>query len=285
LGTVLALALHSAGYSVVGCASRTLESAQRLADRIPGCAALPSSHLARRAEVIFMGVPDDAISEVDAELPWTDRHLAVHCSGARPASVLLKAAQCGARVAGFHPLQTFADPDTGLRNLPGSTVGIEADDDTWMFLCEIADSLGMNAIRIGAEDRALYHAASVLVSNGTVGLMAAAAHLWESLGVQRSDAMRALLPLLEGTVRNLDTLGIPNALTGPVVRGDLGTIQRHIKALAETPRELSVYLAVSDWLVELALERGTITAEQGTQLRQVITGRSERAQEVDKRDG
>ena len=237
----------------MACASRTAESAQRLADRIPGCTPLPASHLARRVEIIFVTVPDDAIADVDAEVPWTDRHLAVHCSGARPASIFAKAAQCGASVAGFHPLQTFADPDTGLRNLPGSTVGIEADNDAWLFLSEMADSLGMNALRISVEDRALYHAASALVSNGTVGLMAAAANLWEALGVPRPEAMRALLPLLEGTVRNLEALGIPAALTGPVVRGDLGTIQRHVEALTARPGELAIYRALSDSLIDLSL--------------------------------
>lgn len=274
LGTVLGLALHRAGYPVVGCASRARESAERLAARIPDCVAATPAELASRAEVIFLTVPDDAITIVDAEVPWTGSHLAVHCSGARPAAALQAAARAGARVAGFHPLQSFAGPEIGLRNLSGSTFGIEADDSTWPFLARIAVDLGAVPLRISQEQRARYHAASALVSNGTVGLVAVAAHLWEALGVERPEAVRAFLPLLEGTLRNIRALGIPNALTGPIVRGDVGTVRSHVEALSEVPEDLQVYRALAGRLIDLARERGTISVEQAADLRAILANTS-----------
>lgn len=227
-----------------------------------------------RADVVFLTVPDDAIEAVDTQVEWSDRHLAVHCSGALPAAALASAVAAGARVAGFHPLQTFADRETAPDNLPGSTIGIEADDATWFFLAAVARDLEATPLRITREQRALYHAGSVLVSNGTVGLVALAAHFWEMIGFERDAAVQALLPLVEGTLRNLQNLGVPAALTGPVLRGDLGTVYKHVAALAEAPRERAVYRAVSDWLIELAMERGTITADQAIALRAAIVADS-----------
>jgi predicted short-subunit dehydrogenase-like oxidoreductase (DUF2520 family) len=263
VGSVLALALNEAGYPVVACASRSLPSAERLARRIEGCEAYATSaEAAAQADVVVLTVPDDALANVAQGIAWKPRHLAIHCSGALPAAAIAAAMDAGARVAGFHPIQTFADTVSGLANLPGSAVGVEAGDDVWPWLAGLARDLGTTALRISSEHRALYHAACVLTSNGTVGLLAVAANLWQALGVNRTDAVQALLPLLAGTVRNLETLGIPDALTGPAVRGDVGTIDRHLAALAQDPLALEIYRALGRALIELTRERGTISDAQ-----------------------
>src|SRR5206468_1909518 len=135
------------------------------------------------------------------------------------------------------------------------------------WLSRLAADLGALPLRITANQRALYHAAASLVSNGAVGLMALGADLWEPLGLDRAAAVRALLPLLQGTVRNLEGLGIPDALTGPIVRGDGGTVTRHVEALAAFPTHLAVYRALGAVLVDLAIERGTISDVQVAILR------------------
>ena len=272
LGTVLAVAVHQAGYRIVACASRSLASAVALARLIPGCRALQSPTMAAQAaDVVFLTVPDDAIAVVEAEIPWTASQLVIHCSGAEPAAILDSALRAGARVAGFHPLQTFADLEGGLANLPASAIGIEADEASWPWLSELARQLDTHPLRISSEHRARYHAASVLVSNGTVGLVALGAELWKTLGIDRDTAVKALLPLLRGTVRNIESLGVPGALTGPVLRGDVGTVQKQSQALSDDPRALSVYNALADWLIELAIERGTITPKQVAALRAALT--------------
>lgn len=271
VGNTLAIALQRVGYPVVACASRSISSAHRLAERLPNCAvAATPSEAARPAQVVFLTVPDDAIETVAAEVAWAASHVAMHCSGGRPASILAPAAAAGARIAGFHPLQTFADPELGAESFPGSVVGIEADDVTWPLLVEMAHALGASPLRVSEANRPLYHAASVLVSNGTVGLMAVGAELWRALGVERADAVRALLPLLQGTVRNIESLGLPAALTGPVSRGDAGTVRGHVEALSSSPQLLALYRSLSSCLIELATERGTITASQVAALRAAL---------------
>lgn len=275
---MLAVACARAGRPVTAVSSRTLESAVRLADRLPNCIPVERpTDLASHADVIFLTVPDDQISAADTALPWTAAHLAVHCSGARPASVLTNARAAGAHAAGFHPLQTFAELDQGLANLPGSAVGIEADGRAWTWLSNLGRELGLIPLAIPADARALYHAASVLASNYTVGLIALAANLWQGFGISRSDALRALLPLLAGTVRNLDALGVPAALTGPVVRGDVGTVKQHAVALQSIPVAAAVYESLGGVLIELALERGTISADQAEALRAALASSSSHA--------
>jgi predicted short-subunit dehydrogenase-like oxidoreductase (DUF2520 family) len=102
--------------------------------------------------------------------------------------------------------------------------------------------------------------------------VALAAELWAALGLSREDAVSALQPLLAGTARNIATLGIPDALTGPVVRGDLGTVERHLEALRVYPQTETVYRALSHVLVGLSLERATITESQAEAIRRALNG-------------
>lgn len=271
LGTVLAVAFQRAGHRIVSASTRTKESADGLAALLPECVFSTSAAAAAAlGEIVFLTVPDDTLKTVDALIDWRPGQMAVHCAGARPAGILIHAMESGSRTAGFHPLQSFADLDAGLLNLPGSSIGIEADDDSWSLLSGLAQDIGATPLRIGPDDRALYHAASALISNGTVGLMAVAAELWSKIGIPRDQAVAALLPLLQGTVRNLDTVGLPDALTGPIVRGDIGTVAGHLAALAALAREQAVYRSISTWLIDLAIERGTITTIQAEALRSIL---------------
>jgi predicted short-subunit dehydrogenase-like oxidoreductase (DUF2520 family) len=271
LGSVLAVALYRAGYDVVACASRSKSSAVALSARVPGCQVLDrAAEVAARANLVFLTVPDDAIAPVAASIPWQPGHLAVHCSGALPAAVI--STPPGVMAGSFHLLQSLADLELGLANLPGSWIGIECQDDAWQTLSHIAERLGAHPLRVNEANRALYHAGAVVVSNLTVGMVALAAELWAALGLSREDAVSALQPLLAGTARNVATLGIPDALTGPVVRGDLGTVERHLEALRAFPQTETVYRALSDVLVGLSLERATITESQAEAIRRALNG-------------
>ena len=89
-------------------------------------------------------------------------------------------------------------------------------------------------IKLGAGDKAAYHTAAVMSSNYLVTLVKLAADLWDSFGIPREQAIQALLPLLKGTINNIENLGVPNALTGPIARGDIGTVQIHLNTLKES---------------------------------------------------
>ncbi|MEA2640591.1 MAG: hypothetical protein QOF51_1985 [Chloroflexota bacterium] len=270
-GTVLGMALARAGYHVATVASRSPSSAKRLAARLPTCrVARSAAGAAEDADVVFLTVPDDAIVAVAESIPWKPGQLAVHCAGARPAGILVAATRAGAGAAGFHPLQSLVEPEVALDLLPGSAIGIEADDRWWEILATMAQRIGATPLRIQGDNRELYHAASVAASNFVVGLMAFAADLWRDVGIDREATIQALLPLMLGSIRNLQTIGLPNALTGPVSRGDVGTVRAHIGALQADPARLDIYRALSRVLVGLAKEQGTITEPQATALRDVL---------------
>lgn len=264
VGTALALCLCQRGYSVVAVASRSLSSAQRLADLVPGCAVCSSAQeVADRAEMAFITTPDDAIAPVAAALEWHRGQSVVFCSGAASAEILSPARAADAEVGGFHPLQTFASIENAIACLPGSTFGIEAEEPLLAQLTGMAGALGGSCIKLSARDKVLYHAGAVMVCNYYVTLVKLAADLWAGFGVAPNDTVKALLPLIKGTIAALEKVGLPGCLTGPITRGDAGTVHKHLEAIAEkSPEILSLYKELGQQTVPIALDKGSLSPEQ-----------------------
>ncbi len=255
-GQTLGAALAAAGVPVVAVASRTRASAERLAALAgvpPEGVCVTGAEVVQRADLTFLTVPDDAIAvavaEIAAEDGWGAGHAVVHCSGALPSAVLAAAAAGGCAIASFHPLQTFAalpvDSAAAVRTLQGAVFGLEGDAVLRPVLELLVARLGGHPLWLRAEDKPLYHAAAVLASNYTVALVALGAELLAHCGLDSAEAVAALVPLLRGTLANLEALGLPEALTGPLVRGDAGTIVRHLARLdALAPHIAAVYRAL-----------------------------------------
>jgi len=256
-GGALARALAAAGVPVVAVAGKGPERAHTLAAAIPECAAVPTAQdVADRADLVVLAVPDRAIAEVCASVRWRADAAVVHCSGAHSLDVLEPARAAGALVGGCHPLQTLTGAPEDAARLAGSVFGIEAEEPLRGMLADLVERIGGRPVFLSARDKALYHASAVLISNYTVTLAATAAGLWEAFGVDRRDGLRALLPLLQGTVANLEQHGVPNALTGPIARGDAGTLERHLNVLADyRPDLLPLYRELGRHTVPLARER------------------------------
>jgi predicted short-subunit dehydrogenase-like oxidoreductase (DUF2520 family) len=239
VGTALAIRLSEKGYPVVAVASRRYESARKLAELVKGCHAYENNQgVADNAEAVFITTPDMVIPIVAAQLKWRSRQSVIHCSGADSLDVLEPARQAGARVGGFHPLQTFAGVQIAIENLPGSTFGLEADEPLLNLLKEMAKALNGNWVVLRAEDKVAYHTAAVMACNYLVTLVKLSTDLWQTFNVPRDQATRALIPLLKGTLNNIANIGIPNCLTGPIARGDTGTVQKHLNALEKIAPEL-----------------------------------------------
>ncbi len=268
VGTALAVRLSQKGYPVVAAYSRSRASAQRLADAVAGAQVCDNAQaVADAADLVFITTPDGAIGTVASETKWRSGQSVVHCSGADSTLVLEPAKRMGAQVAGFHPLQTFASLKQAIDNIPGSTFAIEAEEPLLGTLKQMATALGCGWIKLEAEDKAAYHASAVIACNYLVTLVKMASDLWRSFGIPPEQATKALLPLLKGTLNNMDTLGIPQCLTGPIARGDTGTINKHLQALRETAPELvSTYCELGLKTVPIALAKGKITGEKAKEL-------------------
>ncbi len=255
--SALAGAFAKAGLPVVAIASRRPDRAAALAARLPGTVAVTNSQtIVDRADLVFLAVPDDAIAPVCEGLRWRAATNAVHCSGAHSLDVLAAARDGGAGTGSCHPLQTLTGAAGEAGRLAGCVFGIEADEPLRSTLREIVRRIGGEPLVLEAGDKPLYHAAAVLSSNYVVTLAAVAADLWSTFGLDRPRALRALLPLLRGTVDNLDKRGLPDALTGPIARGDVTTVQRHLDALAaHQPERAALYRDLGRATVSLASER------------------------------
>jgi predicted short-subunit dehydrogenase-like oxidoreductase (DUF2520 family) len=244
-----------------------------LAKAVDGCRIYDRGQgVADAAELVFITTPDDAISRVAAQIKWHSGQGVVHCSGADSVDILETARQAGAQVGGFHPLQTFASVDYAIENLPGSTFALEGEESLMDTLRELAVALDGHWVRLEAKDKVLYHTAAVIACNYMVTLVKLAADLWRGFGVSVPEATRALLPLLRGTVDNIDKVGLPNCLTGPIARGDVGTVRKHLSALEkDAPSLLAVYRELGIQTIPIALAKGKID-ERGKQELQTLLG-------------
>ena len=272
VGTALSLKLSDAGYLVVAVSSRSQTSARKLSQAIDGCVPVGGNQeVADAAELVFITTPDDAIAQVASQVRWHKGQSVVHCSGADSTDILEPARKAGAWVGVFHPLQTFADVTQAIENIPGSTFALEAEEPLLKTLKDMAEAVKGRWIELKANDKVLYHAAAVIACNYLVTLVKSAADLWQSFGVPRHQAIQALLPLIRGTIHNIDTVGIPGCLTGPIARGDTGTIEKHLNALRKTaPDLLSAYRELGLQTIPVALAKGKINRNQADELREIL---------------
>jgi len=272
VGTALAARLAGRGYPVVAVSSLSRASARKLAQAAGGCRVFDSSQaVADNSELVFITTPDDAIVSVVSEVNWRPGQSVVHCSGADSTDILQPAKEAGAKVGAFHPLQTFASPRQAMENIPGSTFALEAEEPLLSTLKDMAAALDGQWVELKAKDKVLYHAAAVLACNYMVTLTKLATDLWQTFDVPQEKATKALVPLLRGTLHNIETIGIPNCLTGPIARGDIGTINKHLDALKATAPDLvSTYRELGRQTIPIALAKGKIDQSQAKELQTIL---------------
>jgi predicted short-subunit dehydrogenase-like oxidoreductase (DUF2520 family) len=236
LARCLALSFSRAGYPVTAIASRTPASAARLASQISECTAFDDpQHAVDAADVVFLAVPDDSIGTSAHTLRFASQGDAgkalVHCSGASPVELLAPAREQGAAVGGFHPLYLFSGELADLERIAGCSVTIEADGSLKDTLTALAVALRCHPLSIPPGGRMLYHAAAHYAASFALCSLAECVALWRTLGFAEDDALRALLPMLAGTIETARDKGLPNALAGPVSRGDTGVVQKQLALL------------------------------------------------------
>jgi predicted short-subunit dehydrogenase-like oxidoreductase (DUF2520 family) len=225
--------------------------------------------------MVFITTPDDAIAQVCSQVRWHEGQSVLHCSGAHSVDILEPAKEHGAAVGSFHPLQTFAGVDQAIKNLSGSTFALEAEEPLLSTLKDLVSLLNGSWVELKPGDKVLYHAAAVFACNYLVTLVKLALDLWQDFGVSSKEATKALLPLLRGTISNIDNVGLPNCLTGPIARGDLGTIEKHLSALeVRRPSLISVYKELGLQTVPIALAKGKVDEQRAEEMTRLL-GRSE----------
>jgi predicted short-subunit dehydrogenase-like oxidoreductase (DUF2520 family) len=261
VGTAIGVLLGRAGHRIVAVAGGAATEARAHA-HLPGVPVLSPEGAAAGASLVVVGTPDDAIEATVASLvaagavgPGT---WVVHLSGALGLDALEPARASGARRLALHPLQTFPDVEAALERLAGSSIAVTADDGEGFALGErLARDLGGRPFRLADDRRPLYHAAAVFASNYLVTTAGVAEALLAAVGVP--DPAAALAPLQRASLDNVRAVGAGRALTGPVVRGDAGTIRRNLEALHEDAPELvPAYVGMARAALDVADRAGRL---------------------------
>jgi predicted short-subunit dehydrogenase-like oxidoreductase (DUF2520 family) len=269
VGTALGVALARAGWPVVAVASRDAGRRERFRSLVPGARGFAEPNaLLDEVELIVVAVPDDAIATVAGGLRMYSGQAMVHTSGALGPEVLGPAMAAGTRIGTFHPLVSFADVERSVDALRGATVAIEGDEELAGLLAEMAEAIGAVPVRLAPGSKAAYHAAAVLAAGGFVALLDAIVELGRVAGLDESGALAIYGRLIEQTLGNARALGVARALTGPMARGDLGTLDRHLSTLRQhAPAAVKLYVAAAERELALAEGRGTLAPEVAAAMR------------------
>jgi len=263
VGSVLGAALDAVGHRVVAAAAVSTASRERAARLLPKAAILPADEVARAAkDLLLLAVPDDVLGSVIDGLAKTgalpEGQLVAHTSGAHGLSIL-----GGVPGIALHPAITFTGEDADLERLPGIAWGVTTRDKA--FATRIVADLGGIPEWIAEDARPLYHAALAHGANHLVTLVNEAADLLRAAGVQRPGAV--LDPLLHAALDNALRLG-DAALTGPVSRGDAGTVQKHLDRIA--PESVPAYLALARRTADRAIAAGRLRPQDAVLLLAVL---------------
>lgn len=272
---VLATGLLQAGHTVSAVASRSQASADALAKRLPGCVPYRDAQMVADAcDLVFITTPDDAIETVARAVRWRAGTAVVHCSGAMSTDVLSAAKECGAAIGSLHPMQTFPAASTSAACLVGVAFAVEAEPPLREELKAMARSLGGWPVEIDPQDRALYHLSGFLACGAIVTLLGQASELWESMGHSRKLGLEVLLPILKSTVESLESQGIPGALTGPISRGDVGTVRKHLDALERgASTVLPTYCELALGAIQISRGKGSLDAATELELTTLVRER------------
>ena len=273
LGKALAWICSRRDLQVVAAASLSPTEAHELASKAGTCRVIDAQQVADTCDLVFVTTPDEVIRHTAESLRWRAGGLVVHCSGATEVSDLAKAAADGAFIGGFHPLQTFGDPEAAAQSLPGCTITVEAEQPLDAVLVALAARLGCPVNRLPPGARPLYHAAAAYTSQHINALLFEAAEMWHSWGASETAAVQALLPLMRGTLASIAQAGLAGGMPGPVSRGDVASVRKHVQAIeALDAGRLVLYRELCERTVQLALTGSRIDAATAARVRDVLAG-------------
>jgi len=272
VGTALGVALRRAGWPIGAVASRDAGRRERFRSLVDGVRAFAEAEaLLDEVELVILAVPDDAIAPLAGRLRMYSGQAMIHTSGLLGADVLQPAMAAGTQVGSFHPLVAFADMERAVAALHGATIAIEGDDQLAALLASMAEAIGGTPVRLLPGAKSAYHAAAVLAAGGFVALLDAIAELGRVAGLDEAGSLAVYGRLIEQTLGNARVLGIRGALTGPMTRGDRGTVEAHLATLrAHAPGVVDLYRAAAEREIELALERGSLAPEAAAALRDTL---------------
>ncbi|MEV0697412.1 DUF2520 domain-containing protein [Saccharopolyspora sp. NPDC050389] len=275
VGAVLGAALRRAGHQVVAVSAVSEASLRRAEELLPGVAVLPPDEVALQADLVLLAVPDDAIAGLVRGLVATDSlrggQILVHTCGAHGVDVLAPAADIGVLTLALHPAMTFTGRAEDVERLAAACMAVTAstvDEAGWHVAEALTLELGMEPVRVPEESRRLYHAALSHGANHLITLVNECAELLRGAGIDVPD--RVMAPILSASLDNALRLG-DRAITGPVMRGDAGTVRAHLAALSDAnPEIVPSYRELAKRTAQRAEEAGILRADGAAAVREAL---------------
>jgi predicted short-subunit dehydrogenase-like oxidoreductase (DUF2520 family) len=272
VGSVLGAALNRVGHRVVAASGVSRESVRRAERLLPGVPLVAPDDVVAGADLVLMAVPDDVLGPLVRGLAeagaWRAGQLVAHTSGAHGVAVLDPAARVGVLSLAMHPAMTFAGRPEDLDRLAGVCFGVTTVDALRPVAEALVLEVGGEPVWVTEEARPLYHAALVVGANHLVTLVNDAADLLRRAGVEQP--ARVLGPLLDAALDNALRVG-DDALTGPVARGDAGTVATHLRTLtARAPDSVAAYVAMARLTASRALASGRLRPAEAGPLLDVL---------------
>jgi predicted short-subunit dehydrogenase-like oxidoreductase (DUF2520 family) len=276
VGTAIGFLLRKAGYQVIAIADKSPAALKRALPYTGGKAFRKPREAVQEADFILITTPDDAISSACQEIALCRAikgKFIFHMSGAGGLDLLDSAKKAGTAVASIHPLQSFSSIDQAVKNIPGSYFGITADKKAQKIAKNIVRDLKGIPLFISSDQKPLYHAAACFASNYLVSLMNVVESIYRAIGLLEKDAKKVYLPLVYGSLKNIENSGSIPSLTGPIARGDFDTIKKHISAINKNlPQYSSLYSSLGLITVKVAQQKGTLNARTAKTMNAILKG-------------
>ncbi len=275
VGTALGKNLINAGYALTGLSCKTMESAQRASSILKiSNFTQDSLKITKDTDIVFITTPDGIIAKACDRISQKDgfskNTVVLHCSGAHPSTILSSAKSCGAIIGSMHPLQSFTAESSG-NTFKDVIVSTEGEAKAVKAAKDVAEALGSISLTIKTDAKILYHAAAVVASNYLVTVQDLALKLIAEAGISGEDAFKVLNPLIKGTLSNIEKIGTTKALTGPIARGDVETVTRHISGIKEKiPDMLLLYQIIGQYTVDIAKAGKTITDDRAEEFKKIL---------------
>ena len=282
VGSAVCKRLYDAGYPLTSIIGRSQEKATEACAYIGCTTTLASTQLtdAATADIILLAVPDDQIPilavQIQTMSQLTKPITLIHFSGLHPAKIMYHQSSPWVLLS-IHPLLPFANRHKAYIDLQGCPCALESDNPEALLLGEkLVDAIGGHSFTVDHDKKPLYHAAACIASNYLVTLLASARDLLTTCGIEEEQAIPILLPLAQASLNNVRDFGPEQGLTGPIVRGDIGTVLNHIKSLKnDAPELLQLYLQMGLDTVKTSQKSGRLNLKIALDMQSLFTAEIE----------
>lgn len=257
-GTALGIYFYKQGLIISGYYSKDITDALKASKLTASRAYNNAQELLDESDIIMITTNDDQIEKSAEYLSDMEQirvgHFFIHVSGALTSEVLISLSNKGCKVCSLHPLQAIASPTQGAEALKKTTFVAESfSKEAIDEARKLVNRLGNRFQVIEAENKAIYHAGACVLSNYMVSLADSAFSYFQAAGIEKEDILKITEPLIRSSLENIFLNGTEEALTGPIARGDLKTVEKHINEInKKIPKELELYICMAKKTIEIA---------------------------------